>query len=148
MSTISATTRLSKRVLVSSRSSDQIYAIDPRDHDLGLVWPTGYQIALIRAAGDRLVAASLDDGVLVGPKAAARTHAATHQYARAPVANSPRSRAPGLTAARNGNTICIYKCGTSGINARTATTSASTAISFELAALVFEDENRLVSWTA
>lgn len=32
-------------------------------------WQTGYQIALIRAAGDRLVAASLDDGVLIGPKA-------------------------------------------------------------------------------
>ncbi len=31
-------------------------------------WPTGYQIALIRVAGDRLVAASLDDGVLLGPK--------------------------------------------------------------------------------
>jgi hypothetical protein len=31
-------------------------------------WQTGYQIALIRVAGDRLVAASLDDGVLLGPK--------------------------------------------------------------------------------
>ena len=31
-------------------------------------WQTGYQIALIRAAGDRLVAASLDDGVLMAPK--------------------------------------------------------------------------------
>jgi hypothetical protein len=31
-------------------------------------WQTGYQIALIRAAGGRLVAASLDDGVLLGPK--------------------------------------------------------------------------------
>ena len=27
-------------------------------------WQTGYRIALVRAAGDRLVAASLDDGVL------------------------------------------------------------------------------------
>jgi photosystem II stability/assembly factor-like uncharacterized protein len=57
----------SKRVLVSSRSSDQVYAIDPKT----ITWDwfeTGYQIALIRAAGDRLVAASLDDGVLLGPK--------------------------------------------------------------------------------
>jgi photosystem II stability/assembly factor-like uncharacterized protein len=57
----------SKRVLVSSRASDQVYAIDPKT----LAWDwfeTGYQIALIRAAGDRLVAASLDDGVLLGPK--------------------------------------------------------------------------------
>ena len=31
-------------------------------------WQTGYDIVLIRAAGDRLVAASLNDGVLVGPE--------------------------------------------------------------------------------
>ena len=57
----------SKRVLVSSRTSDEVYAIDPRTMTW-VWWQTGYQIAFIRAAGDRLVAASLDDGVLLGPK--------------------------------------------------------------------------------
>jgi hypothetical protein len=56
-----------KRILVSSRSSELVYAIDPKMMTWDW-WQTGYRIALIRAAGDRLVAASLDDGVLVGPK--------------------------------------------------------------------------------
>jgi photosystem II stability/assembly factor-like uncharacterized protein len=57
------------KVLVSSRTSDQVYAIDPKS--LGWKWwQTGYRIALIRAAGDRLLAASLYDGVLVEPKSA------------------------------------------------------------------------------
>ncbi|MFZ0340620.1 MAG: transcriptional regulator [Terracidiphilus sp.] len=56
-----------KRVLVSSRTTDEIFAIDPRTLTW-VWWPTGYQIALIRVAGDRLVAASLDDGVLLGPR--------------------------------------------------------------------------------
>ena len=43
-------------------------------------WQTGFQIALIRAAGDHLVAASLDDGVLIGPKV---------PPASAPVADEP-----------------------------------------------------------
>jgi photosystem II stability/assembly factor-like uncharacterized protein len=55
-----------KRILVSSRSSDQIFAIDPKTLDWQW-WQTGYPVALIRGAGDRLVAASLDDGVLVAP---------------------------------------------------------------------------------
>ncbi len=59
----------SKKILVSSRSSDQIYAIDPKAMAWDW-WQTGYQIALIRAAGDRIVAASLNDGVLVGPPSA------------------------------------------------------------------------------
>ncbi len=58
---------VSHRILVSSNLSDQIYAIDPKTMTW-VWWQTGFQIALIRAAGDHLVAASLDDGVLIGPK--------------------------------------------------------------------------------
>ena len=51
------------RILVSSRASDQVYAIDPKS--LEWKWAqTGYKIALVRAAGDRLLAASLFDGVV------------------------------------------------------------------------------------
>ena len=64
----------SKRILVSSRSSDQVFAIEPKTMTWNW-WQTGYQIALIRAAGDRLVAASLDDGVLVGPELTAAASA-------------------------------------------------------------------------
>jgi photosystem II stability/assembly factor-like uncharacterized protein len=56
-------------VLVSSRASDVIYAIDSKTLD----WKwhqTGFQLLLVRAAGDRLLAASLDDGVLVQPEIA------------------------------------------------------------------------------
>jgi photosystem II stability/assembly factor-like uncharacterized protein len=64
----------SMRILVSSRSSDQVYAIDPKTMTWNW-WQTGYDIVLIRAAGDRLVAASLDDGVLVGPELSAAVSA-------------------------------------------------------------------------
>ena len=51
------------RILVSSRLSDQVYAIDPKS--LEWKWAqTGYKIALVRAAGERLLAASLYDGVV------------------------------------------------------------------------------------
>ena len=70
---------VSKRILVSSNLSDQIYAIDPKTMTW-VWWQTGFQIALIRAAGDHLVAASLDDGVLIGPKLPPAT---------APVAEEP-----------------------------------------------------------
>jgi len=60
-------TRLN-RVIVSSRSSDQIYAIDPKTMTWKW-WQTGYRISLVRAAGDHLVAASLYDGVVVEPRA-------------------------------------------------------------------------------
>jgi photosystem II stability/assembly factor-like uncharacterized protein len=57
---------ISHRVLVSSRTNDQVFAIDPKTMTWKW-WRTGYQNALIRSAGDRLVAASLDDGVIVEP---------------------------------------------------------------------------------
>ncbi|HTX75438.1 MAG TPA: hypothetical protein VMD29_04455 [Terracidiphilus sp.] len=56
-------------VLVSSRGSDFIYAINARTLD----WKwhrTGYDLLLVRPAGERLLAASLDDGVLTEPKPA------------------------------------------------------------------------------
>jgi photosystem II stability/assembly factor-like uncharacterized protein len=56
-----------RKLLVSSRSSDLVYAIDPKTLKWDW-WHTGYQISLIRSAGDQLVAASLDDGVLMGPR--------------------------------------------------------------------------------
>jgi photosystem II stability/assembly factor-like uncharacterized protein len=55
------------RILVSSRSSDQIFAIDLKS----LEWKfaqTGYRINRVRAMGDRLLAASLYDGVLMEPR--------------------------------------------------------------------------------
>jgi photosystem II stability/assembly factor-like uncharacterized protein len=56
------------KVLASSRSSDQIYAIDPKTSSWKW-WQTGYRIGLVRVAGKRMVAASLYDGVLVEPLA-------------------------------------------------------------------------------
>jgi photosystem II stability/assembly factor-like uncharacterized protein len=56
----------SNRVLVSSKTNDQIFSIDPKTMTWKW-WHAGFRIALIRPAGDRLVAASLDDGVLVEP---------------------------------------------------------------------------------
>jgi photosystem II stability/assembly factor-like uncharacterized protein len=51
------------RILVSSRTSDQVYSIDPKT--LEWKWAqTGYKIALVRAVGERLLAASLYDGVV------------------------------------------------------------------------------------
>ncbi|HEV2132867.1 MAG TPA: transcriptional regulator [Terracidiphilus sp.] len=57
------------KILVSSNSSDQVFAIDPKKITWNW-WQTGYNISLIRAAGDRLVAASMDDGVVVEPRPA------------------------------------------------------------------------------
>ncbi len=56
-------------VLASSRTSDQIFAIDPKTLTWKW-WQTGYPVAQIRGEGERLVAASLNDGVLLQPKAA------------------------------------------------------------------------------
>jgi hypothetical protein len=55
------------KVLVSSRSSDEVFAIDPKTLSWKW-WHTGYPIALVRADGSRVVAASLYDGVLVEPQ--------------------------------------------------------------------------------
>jgi photosystem II stability/assembly factor-like uncharacterized protein len=60
------------RVLVSSRTDDQVFSIDPKTMTWKF-WRTGYRMAQIRVAGDRLVAASLDDGVLIGPQAVNQT---------------------------------------------------------------------------
>jgi photosystem II stability/assembly factor-like uncharacterized protein len=52
------------KILVSSRSSDQIFLIDTKTLDW--TWRrTGYPISLVRTAGERLLAASLYDGVLI-----------------------------------------------------------------------------------
>ena len=54
------------KVLVCSRTSDQIFAIDPKTMRWQW-WQTGYQIGLVRTAGSRVVAASLFDGVVLEP---------------------------------------------------------------------------------
>jgi len=54
-------------VLVSSRASDWIYSIDPKTLTWKW-WQTGYRNGLVRAAGKRVVVASLYDGVLVEPQ--------------------------------------------------------------------------------
>jgi photosystem II stability/assembly factor-like uncharacterized protein len=63
------------RILASSRTSDQIYSIDPK----ALTWKwfhTGYNVAHIRIADGRLIAASVFDGILVEPRSSS-THLAT-----------------------------------------------------------------------
>jgi hypothetical protein len=55
-----------KKILASSQTSDQVYAIDGKTMTWEW-WKAGYEITLIRSAGDHLVAASLNDGVLTGP---------------------------------------------------------------------------------
>ncbi len=56
------------RVLVSSRRSDFVYAINPEDMTWKS-WRTGFRLSMVRNAGDRLLAASLYNGVLVEPRA-------------------------------------------------------------------------------
>jgi photosystem II stability/assembly factor-like uncharacterized protein len=58
--------RLNK-FLVSSRSGDLVYVLDPKSLDWKWARP-GYHISRLRAAADRLLAASLDDGVLIEPQ--------------------------------------------------------------------------------
>jgi len=57
------------RVLASSQTSDQVFSIDPVKLSWDW-WRTGYRLSLIRSAGNRLLAASLFDGVLVEPRGA------------------------------------------------------------------------------
>ena len=57
------------RVLVSSRGSDIVYSIDAASLDWKWL-QTGFPLSLVRSAGDRLLAASLDDGVLAEPQGA------------------------------------------------------------------------------
>jgi ligand-binding sensor domain-containing protein len=57
------------RVLVSSRGSDFVYAIDSKTLDWKW-WQTGYRLSAVRAVRGRLLAASLDDGVLIEPRTA------------------------------------------------------------------------------
>lgn len=57
------------KVLVSSRGSDFVFAIDAKTLDWKW-WQTGYRLSAVRASGGRLLAASLDQGVLVEPQAA------------------------------------------------------------------------------
>jgi len=58
------------RLLVSSRQSDLVFAIDPVHFKWTWV-KTGWNLFLVRPAGSRLVAASLYDGVLVEPRTVA-----------------------------------------------------------------------------
>ncbi|HWT65662.1 MAG TPA: hypothetical protein VN151_06075, partial [Terracidiphilus sp.] len=57
------------KLVVSSRGSDFIYAIDAKTL-AWTWWQTGYRISAVRTAGSRLVAASLDNGVLAEPEGA------------------------------------------------------------------------------
>jgi len=62
-----------KRVLASSRSSQQVYSIDPKTMTWKL-WESGFRLQLIRLAGNHLLAASLDDGILQGPELDDQAH--------------------------------------------------------------------------
>lgn len=59
------------KLIVTSRSNDFIYAIDPQTLDWKW-WQTGYRISAVRVDGGRLLAASMDDGVVVEPGAGQR----------------------------------------------------------------------------
>jgi photosystem II stability/assembly factor-like uncharacterized protein len=56
------------RILVCSRGSDFVYSIDAKSLDWKWL-QTGFPLVLVRPAGDRLMAATLDDGVLAQPMA-------------------------------------------------------------------------------
>lgn len=56
-----------KLVLVSSRQSEFVYGIDPKALSWRW-WATGWKVDLIRDTGSRLVAASLNNGVILEPQ--------------------------------------------------------------------------------
>ncbi len=58
------------RVLVSSRGSDFVYAINSKTLDWKW-WQTGFRLSVVRAVHGRLLAASVDDGVLIEPRSLA-----------------------------------------------------------------------------
>jgi photosystem II stability/assembly factor-like uncharacterized protein len=55
------------KILVSSQSSDQVFAIDPKSLDWKFA-ETGYRISLVRSEAGRLLGASLFDGVVMEPQ--------------------------------------------------------------------------------
>jgi photosystem II stability/assembly factor-like uncharacterized protein len=57
------------KILVCSRGGDMVFSIDAKSLDWKWL-QTGFPLVLVRPAGDRLVAATLDDGVLVEPQGA------------------------------------------------------------------------------
>ena len=56
------------KILVTSQGSDFVYAIDTRTLDWKW-WQTGYRLSAVRTTGAKLLAASVNDGVLVEPHA-------------------------------------------------------------------------------
>ncbi len=76
------------KILVSSRNSDQVFVLDPKSLDWSY-HKAGFRISLIRAAGDRLLAATLSDGVVLEPPAVGQTPAATPNQEK--TAGSPDS---------------------------------------------------------
>ena len=70
----------SGNILASSRSTDSIYGIDPKTLTFKW-WSTGDTVTIVRAAGNRLVAASLSHGVLVEPAAELQSTASAPQHA-------------------------------------------------------------------
>ncbi|WP_420238619.1 WD40/YVTN/BNR-like repeat-containing protein [Telmatobacter bradus] len=54
------------RILASSLQSDGIYSIDPKTMTWKY-WRTGFPVALVRVDGNRLIGATADDGVILGP---------------------------------------------------------------------------------
>ena len=60
-----------KRVLVSSRNSTSIYGVDASDTPWKY-WQAGWRVHQVLQQGDRLVGASLFDGVVLEPKSDAK----------------------------------------------------------------------------